>query len=141
MSSTSKDYVPLAVSTVGFSVLLGTAIMTTALVLNRLLVQDLPATANAIPDPNQPAANVVLVGALATLFVPTIVGYSLLAPIGYAYRRFGLAMVGGFGSILLSFLGVPVNEMLGLNGLIGLLVLSLLLAAVLFRSVRRHRSA
>jgi hypothetical protein len=138
--SAPKDYVPLAVSTVGFSVLLGSAIMTSALILNRLLVQDLPPTANAIPDPNQPAANVLLAGALLTLFVPTLAAYNLLAPIGYAYRRFGLAMVGGFGSILLSFLGVPVNEMLGLNGLIGFLVLSLLLGALLFRSVLRHRA-
>lgn len=135
----TRDYVPLAVSSVGFGVLLGTAIMTGCLLLNRWLVQDLPAP-TATPDVNQPAANILLAGALATIIVPVLVSWMLLAPIGFAYRRFGLAMVSGFAAFLLSLLSVPVNEMLGVNGLAALFLLALLGAMFLFRVVQRARA-
>lgn len=136
----TRDYVPLAVSTVSFSILLGTMLMTGAILLNRWLVRDLPPTATAIPDVNQPAATVLLVGSLVTLFVPVLLAYYLLAPIGYAYRRFGLAMVSGFAAFLLSLLSVPLNEALGVPGLVGLFLVTLLGALLLVRSVRRARA-
>ena len=134
----TRDYVPLAVSTVGFSVLLGTALMTGCILVNRWLIRDLPVSAT--PDPNQPAATVLLAGMLATLFVPVLVAWTLLAPIGLAYRRFGLAMVSGFAAFLLSLLSVPINEALGIPGLVGSFLLALLGALLLFRSVKRARS-
>lgn len=139
--SITKDHVPLAVSTVSFSVLLGTTLMTGALLLNRWLVLELPATPTAIPDANQPAATVLLVGSLVTLVVPILLSFHLLAPIGYAYRRFGLAMVSGFAAFLLSLVSVPLNEALGVPGLAGLFLVALLGALLLFRSVKRTREA
>jgi hypothetical protein len=136
----TRDYVPLAVYTVGFSILLGTALMTGAILLNRWLVRDLPPIATAIPDVNQPAATVLLVGSLVTLFVPVLLAYYLLAPIGYAYRRFGLAMVSGFAAFLLSLVSVPLNETLGVPGLAGFFLAAVLGALLLFRSVRRARA-
>jgi ABC-type transport system involved in cytochrome c biogenesis permease subunit len=136
----TKDYVPLAVSTVGFGILLGTALMTGTILLNRWLVRDLPPVATAIPDVNQPAATVLLVGSLVTLFVPVLLAYYLLAPIGYAYRRFGLAMVSGFAAFLLSLVSVPLNEAFGVPGLAGFFLVVLLGALLMFRSVRRARA-
>ena len=135
-----RDHVPLAVSTVGFSILLGTVIMTGTILLNRWLVRDLPPVATAIPDVNQPAATVLLVGSLVTLFAPVLLAYYLLAPIGYAYRRFGLAMVSGFAAFLLSLVSVPLNEALGVPGLAGFFVIAVLGALLVFRSVRRARA-
>ncbi|MEP7327089.1 MAG: hypothetical protein ABI836_14155 [Gemmatimonadota bacterium] len=135
-----KDYVPLAVSTVSFCILTGTTLMTGAILLNRWLVRELPPNATAIPDVNQPAATVLLIGSLVTLFAPVVLAYYLLAPIGYAYRRFGLAMVSGFAAFLLSLLSVPLNEALGVPGLAGLFLATLLGALLLFRSVRRARA-
>jgi hypothetical protein len=140
-SVNQKDLVPLAFSTIGFAVLLGTAIMTACLLVNRVLVQDLPAVAAVRPDVNQPAATVLLAGALATLIAPMLTAWMLLSPVDVTYRRFGFSMVSGFGAIVVSLVSVPVNEFLGMAGLAGLLVLSLLLMLLLGRKVSRERAA
>lgn len=132
-----RDLIPLAFSTVGFSVLLGTAIMTVFLLINRAMVQDI--SPNATPDVNQPAANVLLVGALATLVVPALTTWVLLSPVDSSYRRGGLSMVSGFGAIMVSLVSVPLNEFGGQRGLAGLLGVSLLLALLVSRKVVRER--
>lgn len=137
----TSDLVPLAVSTVGLCVLLGAGIMTAFLVLNRVMVQDLPLSPDARPDVYQPAATALLAGLLLTLLTPMVLAWALLAPITATYRRFGFAMVSGLGALLVSFSAVPANELFGLAGLAGLLFLLLLAALVLVRRVYRVRSA
>ncbi|MEO8200458.1 MAG: hypothetical protein ABI679_08070 [Gemmatimonadota bacterium] len=111
--------------------------MTIFLLINRAMVQDLPP--NATPDVNQPAANFLLAGAFCTLIIPALVTWSLLSPIDSTYRRGGLSMVSGFGAIMVSLLGVPFNEFAGQQGLVGLLVGSLILALLIARKVFRER--
>ena len=137
--SITKDLVPLAFSTVGLGVLLGTAIMTGFLLVNRALVQQLPSSAT--PDANQPAATALIVGAMGTLIVPVLTSWALLSPIDSAYRRGGLSMVSGFGAILVSLISVPLNEAFGVAGLVGLLTASLVACLLLSRTVMRERTA
>jgi hypothetical protein len=133
------DPIPLAISSVGFSVLLGTALMSSFLIINRVMVRDLPS--NGTPDVNQPAANLLLIGAFCTLILPALATWNLLSPIDSSYRRGGLAMVSGFGAILVSLVSIPLNEAGGMAGLAGLLAGSLILALLVSRKVLRERRA
>ena len=136
-----RDLVPLAVSTIGLAIMLGTAIMTVFLLINRAMVKDLPLTPDARPDVYQPAATLLLVGVMCTLIIPMVTAWGLLGPIEVSYRRFGFAMVSGLGALVVSILAVPANELLGIRGLAALLGLSLLLCLYLGRRVWAHRSA
>ena len=139
--SIHRDLVPLAVSTIGLAIMLGTAIMTVFLLLNRSMVQDLPVTPEARPDVYQPAATMLMVGVMATLVVPMIVAWILLAPIDVTYRRFGFSMVSGLGALVVSILAVPANEYLGIQGLVVLLVVSLLACLWFGKRVHTARAA
>jgi hypothetical protein len=136
-----RDLVPLAVSTIGLAIMLGPAIMTVFLLLNRSMVQELPVTPDARPDVNQPAATLLLAGVLCTLIIPMVTAWSLLSPVDVSYRRFGFSMVSGLGAIVVSVLAVPANEFMGSRGLVALLVLSLLACLLLGRRVHAERSA
>jgi lysylphosphatidylglycerol synthetase-like protein (DUF2156 family) len=136
-----RDLVPLAVSTIGLAIMLGTAIMTVFLLLNRSMVKDLPLTPDARPDAYQPAATMLLVGVLCTLVIPMVTAWGLLGPIEVSYRRFGFAMVSGLGALVVSILAVPANEFLGTTGLLALLALALITCLFLGRRVWVQRSA
>ena len=135
------DLVPLAVSTIGLAIMLGTAIMTVFLLFNRSMVQDLPVTPDARPDAYQPAATMLLVGVMCTLIIPMVTAWGLLRPIEVSYRRFGFAMVSGLGALVVSILAVPANEFLGIRGLVALLALALLSCLFLGKRVWTQRSA
>jgi hypothetical protein len=136
-----RDLVPLAVSTISLAIMVGTAIMTVFLMLNRAMVKDLPLTPDARPDVYQPAATLLLVGVLCTLIIPMVTAWGLLGPIEVSYRRFGFSMVSGLGALVVSILAVPANEFLGIRGLAALLALSLVACLFLGRRVWVHRSA
>jgi hypothetical protein len=137
----TRDLVPLALSTIGLAIMLGTAIMTVFLLLNRSMVHDLPVTPDARPDVMQPAATLLMAGVMATILAPMITAWSLLAPVEVTYRRFGFAMVSGLGALVVSILAVPANEFFGIRGLIALLGLSLVACLVLGRRVHLARAA
>ena len=139
--SMQRDLVPLAVSTIGLAIMLGTAIMTVFLLFNRSMVQDLPLTPDARPDVYQPAATMLLVGVMCTLIIPMVTAWGLLAPVEVSYRRFGFAMVSGLGALVVSMLAVPANELLGSRGLSVLLALALVACLVLGKRVWVRRSA
>ena len=136
-----RDLVPLAVSTIGLAIMLGTAIMTVFLLFNRSMVKNLPITPDARPDVYQPAATMLLIGVICTLIVPMVTAWGLLAPVEVSYRRFGFAMVSGLGALVVSMLAVPANELLGSRGLVVLLVLALLACLLLGHRVRSRRAA
>jgi hypothetical protein len=76
-------------------------------------------------------------GTLAGIVLAGGAAWRLLGPIESAYRRGGLAMVSGFSTVLLMLICIPVNQLLGRTGLIVLLVLSAIAAALLGRRARR----
>lgn len=76
-------------------------------------------------------------GTLGGVLIAAGAAWRLLGPIESVYRRGGLAMVSGFSTVLLMLICIPVNQLLGRTGLIILLVLSAIAAALLGRRARR----
>jgi hypothetical protein len=76
-------------------------------------------------------------GTLGGVLIAAGAAWHLLGPIESAYRRGGLAMVSGFSTVLLMLICIPINQLLGRAGLIILLGLSALSAALLGRRARR----
>jgi hypothetical protein len=76
-------------------------------------------------------------GTLAGIMIAAWAAWRLLEPISSTYRRGGLAMVSGFATVLLMLVCIPVNQLLGRAGLLILLGLSCITAALLARRARR----
>jgi hypothetical protein len=76
-------------------------------------------------------------GTLAGVLVAAAMAWWLLAPIESPYRRGSLAMVCGFATVVLMLVCIPVHQLLGRAGLLGLAALFLLIATVLARRARR----
>ncbi len=76
-------------------------------------------------------------GTLFGIVLAAWAAWRLLGPIASAYRRGGLAMVSGFSTVLLMLICIPINQLLGRTGLIVLLALSGITAALLGRRARR----
>ena len=76
-------------------------------------------------------------GTLSGIVLAGWAAWRLLGPIESTYRRGGLAMVSGFSTVLLMLICIPVNQLLGRSGLIILLALSAIAAALLGRRARR----
>ena len=76
-------------------------------------------------------------GTLSGIALAGWAAWSLLRPIASAYRRGGLAMVSGFATVVLMLICIPINQLLGRIGLVILLALSAVAAALLGRRARR----
>ncbi|MBA3444641.1 MAG: hypothetical protein H0T58_07315 [Gemmatimonadales bacterium] len=76
-------------------------------------------------------------GTVAGILIAAWAAWHLLGPISSSYRRGGLAMVSGFATVLLMLVCIPINQVLGRTGLIMLLGLSGVTAALLARQVKR----
>ena len=76
-------------------------------------------------------------GTVAGILIAAWAAWHLLGPISSSYRRGGLAMVSGFATVLLMLVCIPINQVLGRTGLIMLLGLSGVTAALLARRVKR----
>jgi hypothetical protein len=76
-------------------------------------------------------------GTLAGILLAALLTWRLLAPIGSAYRRGALSIVCSFATILLMLVCIPVYQLLGRAGLLGLTILSIFLAAILNHRARR----
>jgi hypothetical protein len=76
-------------------------------------------------------------GTLSGIVLAAWAAWRLLDPIASAYRRGGLAMVSGFSTVVLMLICIPINQLLGRTGLIVLLALSAIAAALLGRRARR----
>ena len=79
----------------------------------------------------------LVAGTLTGILVAAFVCWILLAPIGSAYRRGALSMVCAFATIVLMLVCIPVHQLLGRSGLLGLLGGSGVGAAVLAYRVSR----
>lgn len=104
------------------------------------VVRSLQASGHAplAPRPSDTIATVILAGWMGGSILGGVATWALLAPIRSAYRRGGLAMVAGFGSLLFSFLTAPADSLFGRPGLLGLAVLSILLFAWQARAIVRR---
>ena len=71
-------------------------------------------------------------GTFAGIFLAVFTAWRLLR-LPSAYRRGGLSLVSGFATVLLMLICIPVHQLLGRTGLLALLVLCGLVAAVLGR--------
>lgn len=80
-------------------------------------------------------------GTVAGILSAALAAWRLLQPIESHYRRGGLAVVAGFATVLLMLVCIPINQMLGRPGLLILLALSCVSAALLARQATRLGAA
>jgi hypothetical protein len=127
--------VGVAVRSISFAVLFGTGLMAVALWCVRTM---------QIADPTPPApgtfgpAGLILV--MATLggpLVAALAAFALMAPIGSYYRRGGLAMVGGFATVVVALVTMPVDQRFGRPGLLVLAAACALACLLLALRARR----
>lgn len=97
--------------------------------------------AGAYPESLTLRLYLIFGGTLAGILTAAWAAWHLLGPISSAYRRGGLAMVSGFATVLLMLVCIPINQLLGRPGLLVLLGLSVLAAALLTRRARRLGAA
>jgi hypothetical protein len=134
----AEDYIPLAWASIGFGILLGTALVAVVLLGVRALIAQAPPTGT--PDPGQPAAVLLIFGTLGACATAGIACWTAMAPVP-TYRRGGLSMVTAFATIVMALLLAPVNEIGGPAGLGVVAVVSAVLAWRLGRRIRELRAA
>ncbi len=110
----TEDYVPLAWASIGFGILLGTALVAAVLLGVRALIAQAPPADN--PDPTQPAGILLIWGTLGACFIAGLSCWTAMSPVP-TYRRGGLSMVTAFATIVMALLLAPVNELAGPAGL------------------------
>jgi hypothetical protein len=115
--------------------LLGTGLMAITLLIVRITI--LPQARGMVPDLDQPATLVLLGGTLVCLMAASVTAWTLLAPIDSFYRRGGLAIVTGFGTLLVSQVSVLLHHLFGNAGLVGLLLLCIAGCIFLGRGLAR----
>ena len=76
-------------------------------------------------------------GTLAGILIAAYAAWRLLRPISSHYRRGGLAIVSAFATVLLMLICIPVNQLFGPVGLLGVLGLSCATAVLLGRKAIR----
>jgi hypothetical protein len=79
----------------------------------------------------------LVIGTLVGLFAAGFSAWRLLAPVGSVYRRGALSIVCSFATVLLMLICIPVHQLLGRPGLLGLILISSLIAALLAHRARR----
>ncbi|MFL5546664.1 MAG: hypothetical protein ACJ8AQ_03810 [Gemmatimonadales bacterium] len=79
----------------------------------------------------------LVVGTLAGILAAAFSAWRLLAPVGSVYRRGALSIVCSFATVLLMLVCIPVHQLLGRIGLLGLILISGLIAALLAHRTRR----
>jgi hypothetical protein len=132
---TAPDHLGLAVRALLTGVAAGVGAVSAVMWLIRTL--QLSGTAPLAPRPSDTVANLVLLGWLGGAVLGAVAAWGMMTPIASDYRRGGLAMVAGFGTLLLAFLTAPVDSLFGRWGLLGLTGLSALLCLLLLRRARR----
>jgi len=111
---TDGDLVVLAIRSVTLGILIGTAVVAVALWGVRTLQLSSP------PEPPQlgsPPGVLLVAGTFGGLLTAGVVAWTLMAPIGSYYRRGALAMVSGFGTLVVSVLTIPLDRAFGRTGL------------------------
>jgi hypothetical protein len=131
------DPIGLAAAAVSAGVSAGLALIS-ATVASVGLVRS-PAAGDG-PDLGAPFV-LLLAGTLGGLLLAGGTAWGLLAPVGSAYRRGGLAMVCAFATVVLMLVTMPLNHSLGRPGLLGLAVVAAAASLLLARRARRLGTA
>lgn len=132
------DHLGLALRSVAAGTMAGLGLVSAVLWLVRTL--QTTGVAPQDPGPADLVANLVLLGWFGGAAAGGVAAWTLMAPIPSTYRRGGLAMVAGFGTLLLALVTAPVDKLLGPAGLLGLVALAALAFMVIVRR-RRGRPA
>jgi hypothetical protein len=85
--------------------------------------------------------SLLAVGTLSGILLASFSAWRLLAPLESAYRRGGLSIVAGFTTVLLMLICIPVDQLFGRPGLLGLMILFCVTGWTLSRSLRRRGAA
>ena len=132
----------MATSGVAAAALSGAAVVSLAVLGVDVLRSGFMAGAPVARPPGGPAgsaaAALLLGGTLGGFVVAGVAAWWLLAPIGSLYRRAVLALSSSFATVVLMLVAVPVHQLAGQPGLIGL---AALLAAGAFLCALRARRA
>ncbi|MEP6571223.1 MAG: hypothetical protein ABJD11_00955 [Gemmatimonadota bacterium] len=119
-----------------FGALLGTAIITGSLWIVRTMQASSPVTGT--PAPFGLTGVLVLSGTLIGVVAGGVAAWILMAPIESLYRRGGLSIVTGFGTLLVSIVNMPLDHYLGRTALLAFLSFCLLALLALSSYRRRH---
>jgi hypothetical protein len=79
----------------------------------------------------------LVIGTLAGILAAAFFAWRLLRPVGSLYRRGALSIVCAFATVLLMLVCIPVHQLLGRIGLLCLIVISSLTAALLAHRAKR----
>ncbi len=125
------DTLPFVAAAMACAVLMGLMVITAT-----VLAVDALGTEGAPPNLDQ-AFYLLVGGTLLGVLLAAYAAWRLLAPVESLYRRGGLSIVCGFGTILLMLICIPVHQLMGAEGLLGLLALSAAAALALGRQTMR----
>lgn len=132
----AEDYIPLAASALGMSILAGATIAAVVLLgVRGLVAQAVPTDS---PNPLHGPGLLLLVGTLAACGTAVVSCWAALAPLP-TYRRGGLSLVTGFAVVVAALLLTPVHALFGPPGLVGAAVVTGFGAWLLLRRVVRLR--
>jgi hypothetical protein len=123
----------LVLLAMGSAVAFGLATVSATVLGVDLLRADVPADTPALGGP----LYLLFFGTLTGLFLAGVVAWRLLSPILSTYRRGGLSIVSGFGTVLAMLLCIPAHQLAGRPGLMGLGGAALLASLLLARGARR----
>jgi len=131
ISIEDEDRVGLAFLAMAISVSIGIGLVTVALWVVSTLLADMPAGDTPIIDG---APFYVLVGGtMLGVAAAGLINWMLLAPVRSTYRRGGLSLVSAFATAAGMLVAMPINQLAGRSGLVGLVVVSGLVALLLSR--------
>ena len=131
ISIEDEDRVGLAFLAMAISVSIGIGFVTVALWVVSTLLADMPASDTPVIDG---APFYILVGGtMLGVGVAGLITWTLLAPVRSTYRRGGLSLVSSFTTAAGMLVAMPVNQLAGRTGLVGLIVLSGMVALLLSR--------
>ena len=131
ISIEDEDRVGLAFLAMAISVSIGIGFVTVALWVVSTLLADMPASDTPVIDG---APFYILVGGtMLGVGVAGLITWTLLAPVRSTYRRGGLSLVSSFTTAAGMLVAMPVNQFAGRTGLVGLVVLSGMVALLLSR--------
>jgi len=120
------------------SITIGIGLVSVALWIVSTLLADMPASDTPVIDG---APFYVLVGGtLLGIVVAGLTTWMLLAPVRSTYRRGGLSIVSAFATAAGMLVTMPVNQLAGRTGLVGLVVFCGLISLLLSRRLSAERN-
>ena len=139
ISIEDEDRVGLAFLAMAISVSIGIGLISVVLWVVSTLLADMPASDTPIIDG---APFYVLVGGtMLGVGIAGLITWTLLAPVRSTYRRGGLSLVSSFTTAVGMLVAMPVNQLAGRAGLVGLVVFSGLVALLLSRRLSSARGS